>query len=159
MKPETIQLPDAPVLAVIDLSERSSECLRSAWEVAKRSRRPLLILHVAHETARTAGMYRRSRARNDTLPILEIARDMLSRFLTDFEAAYPDFKEMERTQLLVPGVPKTRIQEVAERCRAEVIISTEKEPAGLLRYLRDFRNRIGHQSRNPAPQTSARVTA
>lgn len=112
-----------PVLVALDLSDRSERALNYGCEMATRFGVPMVVLHVAHETGETVGMYRRHNQARDTTPIREIAKSMLEDRIAAFREKCESLDRVCDLRLVVvDGVPDTRILEVANLYDASMIL-------------------------------------
>lgn len=124
----------APVLVPVDFSSCSRAALQFAANFMRCINAPLLVLHVVHENGAEAGFYRRNGNPGTLRPVEDIARDMLAEFIADVcgdcrDAGGP----LEPRLLLVTGLPAARIQEIAERERAGLIVMGTHARTGLAR--------------------------
>jgi nucleotide-binding universal stress UspA family protein len=125
-----------PLIVALDLSERSTACLAYGCEMAAKLGQPLILLHVVHETAETAGMYRRHHGFKDTTPVAVIAREMLEERIAEFRETCDGLEHVcEVRPVVVDGIPETRIAEVAERFGAGAIVMCSRNRHGLDRWL------------------------
>ena len=121
-----------PILVALDLTERSTPCLIHGCEMAAQFGQPIIVAHVVHERAETTGMYRRHHRVSDTVPMREIAREMVEEQLASFRANHDGLDRVCRVQIVVVnGVPETRIPELAERHDAGVIVMCSHHRRGL----------------------------
>jgi nucleotide-binding universal stress UspA family protein len=124
-----------PILVPVDFSSCSEAALLFAAHFAGCAQAPLLVLHVVHEPRQDPGFYRRGRV-NSTLgrPLEDVARDMLADFMAEVGR-----HDSIRTALagadtrLVSGLPARRIQEVALREDAALIVMGSHGRTGLSR--------------------------
>jgi len=88
-------------------------------------------LHVVHDPASAPGFYRSNKEfRNE--PMQTVAEDMMVSFLEEIdeeEAGLTGLKELET--FTVPGLPPTRIVEVAEMLKASLIVIGSRGHTGL----------------------------
>ncbi len=104
-----------PILVAVDFSDRCRRSLQYAGQLAERLGRPLLILHVVHETAEQAGFYRSQDTSSSVLPLNYIAQQMLTRLLDDVACSHSSGEVFDAAEkLVVEGLPGRRILEVAE---------------------------------------------
>lgn len=124
------------VLVALDLSERSEQCLSYGCDIAAKFRQPMIVLHVAHETGATEGMYRRHNQSRDTTPIRDIARTMLEERIAAFREKYDSLERVCDVRLVVvEGVPETRILEIADLYDAGMIVMCSQKRSGLNQFL------------------------
>ena len=133
----SLQAPSDPVVAAVDLQPSSRQVLLRARALAARKHRSLIVLHVAHESAESAGFYRRHLRRNDTTPIRAIAEELLNELIEDVLGTTGNGSEGESIRaLVVEGIPGSRIVEVAEREDASTIVMHCCGLQGLARWWR-----------------------
>jgi len=114
-----------PILVPVDFSSCSEAALLFAAHFASCARAPLLVLHVVHERGCEPGFYRRREVSGShlTRPMEDVARDMLADFIDELgrhDSAREALANV-RTQL-ISGLPAQRIQEVAQREDAALIV-------------------------------------
>ena len=125
-----------PILVAVDLSERFDLCMAHGCELASKLGLPLLVAHVVHETAESAGSYRRQFKNFDTTPMHDIARTMLEERVAAFRRSdRTPWRECEIRLAVVDGLPGTRIPELAERYDAAMILMCSRNRTGLRRFL------------------------
>ena len=123
-----------PVLVPVDFSSCSRAALQFAANFIRCLSAPLLVLHVVHETGNEAGFYRSNGTPGTLRPVDDIARDMLNEFVADVCGNCQDATgTIEPQLLLVRGLPARRIQEVAEREQAGLIVMGTHGRSGLAR--------------------------
>jgi nucleotide-binding universal stress UspA family protein len=133
----SIQSPANPVVAAVDLQPNSRQVLLRARALASEKQLPLVVLHVAHESAESAGFYRRHVRRNDTTPIRDIAEELLHELVEDVLGTTGNGSEAEGIRtLVVEGIPGSRIVEVAEREDASSIVMSCCGLQGFARWWR-----------------------
>lgn len=138
--------PLPPILCAVTLDTRGKACLRYACQRAANTGQPLSVVHIAHQTMRTAGIHQReTRSPRLLLPIIEIAHDLLNKFLDEFqqelasvdpEFASPEFASAATDRIVEPGIPGTRIPDIAERIGATTLIVGGTRRTGWQRLLR-----------------------
>ena len=126
---------DAPILVALDLGEHCNECLEHAWRIAAQREQTLIVAHIAHETARTAGRYQQQNRGSIVLPIPEIAKNLLGDFVEAFCTDNPAFRDFDARQVVVSGIPETRIPELAKRYHAGAIVVGHRQRTGLFGLL------------------------
>lgn len=125
-----------PILVPIDFSDNCKAALRHAARLAEPFDQPLLILHVVHETADQAGYYRSRDTSGRTLPLYDIAEQLLERFVDELRAEQGISQSLATAgTLVVCGLPANRILEVAEARDAGMIVMGTHGRQGLARLL------------------------
>jgi nucleotide-binding universal stress UspA family protein len=119
------------VLVAIDFSPDSSAALAWAARYADLSGASLVLLHVVHDPAGSPGFYRRS-PKDNMQPMQEIAAQMMEDFLRAFREEHPGHGSVDTAESqFVPGLPPTRIVEVAKLLEAEIIVVGSRGITGL----------------------------
>lgn len=94
------------------------------------------MLHVVHDPGDAPGYYR-VKGRGKQLTRLEDrAREMLEEFMHQMVETYPDGHELRRAkQMLVVGLPVTRILELVKKVSPKMLIIGGAGRTGLSRYV------------------------
>lgn len=111
-----------PVLAAVTFDEQGRSCLRHALRRAAHTGRSAIALHVVHETEHNMGLYRGHEQGDELRPYADVARRLLADLSAEVVAGLPNADEIDLRQLVVEGLPKGRIAEVAELTGAELVI-------------------------------------
>ena len=145
-KPET-----APILVPVDFSPYSEAALVYAVKLAKCLGQPVVVLHVVHDPGVMPGYYSRALKKKQVHRIEDGAADMLGEFLKDVVARHPHLRELRGLEsLLVKGLPSSRILEVAEQSKADLIVLGSKGLTGLKHLLiGSVAERVVHLARIP----------
>ncbi len=121
-----------PILVPIDFSAHSRAALVEASELAKCTHQPLLVLHVIHDPAEMPGYYSRLTKKKKLSRLEDLAREVFDRFLDDMRHRHPSAKPLQKAEeLLVIGLPVTRILEVAKNVGASMIVMGSQGRTGL----------------------------
>ena len=132
---ETTPSAEGPVLVAVDFSPDSEAAFLWACRYAKTAGLPIQVVHVVHDPAEAPGYYRRSE-RDALLPMKEVAAEMMVEFLRrmrEQHAVVNDVADLDSVQ--VTGLPATRIIEVAERSKAQLIVMGCRGNTGFKRLL------------------------
>ncbi len=114
--------PKNSALVCIDFSEDSQAALVWACKHAMSTGMPLIMLHIVHDLASNPGFYQPEKA-GHMEPIQDIAQSMMIQFLDLMKSQHPELTVLESVDvLLVPGLPPTRIIEVASLLDAKLIV-------------------------------------
>jgi nucleotide-binding universal stress UspA family protein len=119
------------IVVAIDFSEDSAAALLWACRYAEKVDGELALLHVVHDPASSPGFYRRTA---DALyrPMHAVAETMMAEFLERFGAHHPGHEFLAAlTPYFVPGLPPTRIVEVAGLLDAALIVVGNRGLTGL----------------------------
>ena len=104
---------DHSVLVAIDFSEDSKAALLWACNYAECNSIPLILLHVVHDLASHPGFYHPEKS-DHLEPMQEVAESMMAEFLGRLKIEHPELCSVDEANLrFVPGLPQTRIVEVA----------------------------------------------
>ena len=113
--------PRSPVLVAIDFSEDSKAALVWACQFAERMDTPLVLLHVVHDLASHPGFYHPSKTAH-LEPMQDVAEAMMGEFLGQLRSEQPALHVLDNADLqFVPGLPPSRIVEVANLLHASLI--------------------------------------
>jgi len=119
------------VLVAVDFSASSESALLLGARLAADSAIPLVVLHVAHDRGDRPGMYPRKQGER-LLPLGEIAARRLDEFLDSVRERHPGVAVLaDARKVVVPGIPETRIIEVAGKLRARTILVGSQSRSGL----------------------------
>jgi nucleotide-binding universal stress UspA family protein len=113
---------DQRVLVAIDFSEDSKAALLWACNFAECSSAPLILLHVVHDLASNPGFYHPEKS--DHLESMQdVAESMMAEFLARLKIEHPELCSIDEADLrFVPGLPPTRIVEVAGLLNSRLIV-------------------------------------
>ncbi|MEJ2382790.1 MAG: universal stress protein [Xanthomonadales bacterium] len=121
----------ARIVVAIDFSEDAHAALLWACRYAECRAAELVLLHVVHDPAASPGFYRKT---PDSLfrPMHAVAESMMAEFLERFVERHPTFGHLtELAPYFVPGLPPTRIVEVAELLEAGLVVVGSRGQTGL----------------------------
>lgn len=119
------------VLVAVDFSDDSRDALLWGCRYASLVEQPLVILHVIHDPASDPGFYKDASSK-ELRPMQEVAERKMEEFLAKLREDYPDYSLLchSKTHLL-PGLPPSRIIEVARLLNASVIVMGSRGHTGL----------------------------
>ena len=122
----------APILVPVDFSSHSVAALLEAAKLAGCTGQRLLVLHVIHDPANMPGYYGRVTKKKKVVRIEDLARDEFDAFIHGVREAYPDLQPLaDCDEMLVVGLPQTRILEVIERSGASMVVMGSQGRTGL----------------------------
>jgi len=120
-----------PVLVAIDFSEDSKAALSWACQYAEGARARLILLHVVHDPVSSPGFYRKGKA-DPSQTMQAVAESMMVEFLEQAKTDNPSLASLDKVETrFVPGLPPTRIVEVADLLNARLIIIGSRGITGL----------------------------
>lgn len=121
----------APVLVAVDFTPDSEAAVVWGSDFAQKVGVPLQVLHVVHDPGEAPGSYR-SEDKDALRPMVDVAAEMMSRFLDKLSAEHPELPIIAKAQpVLITGIPATRILEVAEQNGARMIVMGSRGRTGL----------------------------
>ena len=110
------------ILIPVDFSKCSRAALDFAAELAARLQASLVVLHVVHDPGEAPGYYHVKGRRKQFRKLEEIARDMLEEFMLEVVKDNARNRQLKSAkQMLVVGLPVTRILEVVERIQPHMV--------------------------------------
>jgi nucleotide-binding universal stress UspA family protein len=125
-----------PILVPIDFSTVSSEALLFAGQLAESSSQSLIVVHVVHDDTHRRYIYSRRNESEQILPINEIAERMLKDFMADIREQHPDSAVLENAvEMVISGLPATRIPEIATLTGADLIVMGGNSPGWLSKLI------------------------
>ena len=125
-----------PILVPVDFSSHSKAALLKACELAECTGDPLLVLHVVHDPAEMPGYYGQVTKKKKLLRIQDLARESFDEFMKTTAAENPDVKKLKKAEdMLVLGLPVSRIIEVAKKKNASMVVMGSQGRTGLKHVL------------------------
>jgi len=125
-----------PILVPVDFSSHSKAALLKACELAECTGDPLLVLHVVHDPAEMPGYYGQVTKKKKLLRIQDLARESFDEFMKTTAAENPDAKILKKAEdMLVLGLPVSRIIEVATKRNASMVVMGSQGRTGLKHVL------------------------
>ena len=125
------------LLVAVDFSPYSEQTLCFAGQLAEKIKAQLLVLHVIHDPVEAPGFYaQKGKKKKFRKSMEEAAEEMMEEFLLKMRQTYPDKMPIKKAKsLLVVGTPVTRIVEVAEKNKVNMIIIGSHGRTGLAHLL------------------------
>ena len=121
-----------PILVPVDFSTHSAAALCKAAELAACTGQPLLVLHVIHDPADMPGYYGQVTKKKKLVRIEDLAREAFDDFLRKTRKENPELQLLRKCkELLVVGLPVTRILEVVENSGATMVVMGSQGRTGL----------------------------
>jgi len=119
------------IIVAVDFSEDAQAALLWACRYATRVDGEIVLLHVVHDPASSPGFYRAS-PDSRFRPMQTVAESMMTEFLDRFVDHHPEYGFLsDLAPHFVPGLPPTRIVEVAQLLGAGLIIVGSRGLTGL----------------------------
>ena len=124
---------DRPAILVpIDFSDHSAAALVWAAEAARRFEADLKVLHVVHDPESAPGYYAQTKRKKHLNRLEEAAEEMMEEFLESVRKEHPELAELQDVdEVLVIGIPVSRILEMAEKTDAMMIVMGSLGRTGL----------------------------
>jgi len=120
-----------PILVAIDFSDDSKAALVWAGKYADASGSRLILLHVVHDPVSNPGFYRDGK-QDSWQPMQTVAESMMADFMHQMKIEHPDLDSLESAELrFVPGLPPSRIVEVAGLLNAGLVVVGSRGITGL----------------------------
>ena len=127
-----------PLLVAMDFSPSSAKALEHGVDLALALARPLVILHVIHDSANSPGIYWKLGEKGGIVPMEQVAHEKFEKFLKSCSRRWDELQKdqlREAVKVVVPGLPARRIVEVAEKEGASMIILGNRGRGMLSRFL------------------------
>lgn len=122
---------DQAILVGIDFSEDSKAALIWACNYAECSGKNLILLHVVHDPVSSPGFYHKAQE-EQMRPLQAVAESMMDDFLAQLRTRQPELSALSTAELrFVPGLPPSRIVEVADLLNADLIVVGNRGISGL----------------------------
>lgn len=120
------------ILVPIDFSSHSEAALVWAAEAARCFKAGVKVLHVVHDPESAPGYYAQTKRKKHLNRLEEAAEEMMEEFLETVRKKHPDSEELENLEeILVIGLPVSRILEVAAKTNAMMIVMGSLGRTGL----------------------------
>jgi len=126
-----------PVLVAVDLLPGSDKPVFWACNYAQTVGAPVCIVHAVHEPVSAPGFYNNPRDASTVLEPMDVAAHrMLESLLSDMRNGFPDLSPLQLADhVLVNGLPKTRIGEVANDRDAQLLVIGHRKRTRLQKLL------------------------
>ena len=126
------QVAKQPILVPVDFSGHADKAIALGAEMALCLGSPLLVLHVVHDPGESPGYYA-FKGRKKLLHRMEdTAGEMLADYMVKLRKKFPDNSAVRNAkEVLVVGLPVTRILEIADRENARMIVMGSQGRTGL----------------------------
>jgi len=122
----------APILVPVDFSPCSTAALLEAARLAECTGQRLLVLHVIHDPAEMPGYYGKLTKKKKLMRIEDLAREAFDDFLRQVREAHPGLSPLVSCdELLVVGLPQTRILEIIRHSGATMVVMGSQGRTGL----------------------------
>jgi len=120
----------------VDFSAHSEAALEYAADLAARLQSPLTVLHVVHDPGEAPGYYHVKGRRKQLRRLEDVAREMLDEFMVKMVKRHSRQTALKKAeQLLVTGLPVTRILEVAGKLNPRMVVMGSAGRTGLSHFL------------------------
>jgi len=128
-------IPTSAILVPVDFSIHSEKALLFAADLATRLNTPLVILHVIHDPGESPGYYPQKDPEHPHR-IADVAAEMMAEFINRIAKEHPKLVKISQAKTqLITGLPVTRIMEVAEQCKPQMVIMGSQGRTGLAHLL------------------------
>ncbi len=123
---------DKLIMVPVDFSDPSTDALIFAAELADSLSAPLLVLHVVHDPGEMPGYYAKLVKKKRVDRIQDVAQEVFNEFLKTAINENPKLKSLRSaTNLLVMGLPVTRILQLAEKLEPFLVVMGSQGRTGL----------------------------
>jgi len=120
------------ILVPVDFSDHSEAALLQASEFANLMQATLIVLHVVHDPGEMPGYYSKLVKKKRATRMPDVAAQAFEEFMADTIKANPEVETLQQaTQLMVIGLPVTRILEVVEHVDPLMVVMGSQGRTGL----------------------------
>jgi len=120
------------ILVPVDFSDHSEAALLQASEFANLMQATLIVLHVVHDPGEMPGYYSKLVKKKRATRMPDVAAQAFEEFMADTIKANPELETLQQaTQLMVIGLPVTRILEVVEHVDPLMVVMGSQGRTGL----------------------------
>ena len=113
---------EGPIIVCIDFSEDSRAALIWACRLADNNSEALTLLHIVHDLASHPGFYHPKNS-DHLEPMQDVAQSMMDEFLEQVRFQHAELASLTTADVrLLPGLPPTRIVEVAGLLNASLLV-------------------------------------
>lgn len=111
------------ILVPVDFTVYSRAALLYGSKMAELMNGTLLVLHVIHDPGEAPGFYAKRRNQKSLRKMEDVAAEKMEHFLSKARKKFPEHKKLKDAEaMLISGLPVTRIIEVAEKYRPEMVV-------------------------------------
>ncbi|MGB5331654.1 MAG: universal stress protein [Woeseiaceae bacterium] len=126
----------AIILVPVDFSDHSEAALLQASEFANLMQATLVVLHVVHDPGEMPGYYSKLIKKKRATRMPDVAAEAFQAFMTGMIKANPESDALQKaTQLMVVGLPVTRILEVVEHVKPIMVVMGSQGRTGLKHFV------------------------
>jgi len=112
-----------PILVPVDFSPHSEAALIKACELAECAKLPIVVLHVVHDPGNMPSYYSKITKRKQLVRVEDVADEIFSDFMKSVKERHPDNKMLKKVKtMMVRGLPVTRINQVAKKIDASMVV-------------------------------------
>ena len=120
------------ILVPVDFSTHSEAALLFASELAESMAASLIVLHVVHDPGEMPGYYASLLKKKRVARMQDTAAEVFDAFLSAAVKAHPQLKAIRKAEnLMVIGLPVTRILEVVEKVKPSMVVMGSQGRTGL----------------------------
>ncbi|MBF0288621.1 MAG: universal stress protein [SAR324 cluster bacterium] len=124
------------ILVAIDLTKHSNEALEFANDLAIKLHKDLIILHAVHDPEESPGFYAPKGKKKNLAPMEKVAKEMLEKYLSKVQQQSPELELSRGVQtIVVYGMPESKILEVAEQKKVDMIVVGSHGRKGISKLL------------------------
>jgi nucleotide-binding universal stress UspA family protein len=104
------------IMVALSVNDGDVDTLLYGAKLADQLKRDLLVVHVVHEPGDKPGLYHRLEPQEMHIPLSDLASNLCRRRIEALQSDHPELDSLKNPGLyVVPGLPATRIVEIAEK--------------------------------------------
>ena len=124
------------ILVPVDFSDHSEAALLQAAEFADLMQATLMVLHVVHDPGEMPGYYSKLVKKKRATRMPDVAAEAFQEFMAGIYDKHPEQEALQKaTQLMVVGLPVTRILEVVEHVDPMMVVMGSQGRTGLRHFV------------------------
>ncbi len=121
-----------PILVPVDFSSHSEAALLKACELAECANLSLVVLHVVHDPGNMPSYFSKITKRKQLGRVEDVAGEIFADFMKSVKERHPKNKMLKKVKtMMVRGLPVTRINQVAKKINASMVVMGSLGRTGL----------------------------
>jgi nucleotide-binding universal stress UspA family protein len=124
------------IMVPLSVNDEDVDTLLYGAKLADRLKRNLLVVHVVHEPGDKPGLYHQLEPQEMHIPLSDLANNICRRRIEALQSDHPELESLQNPSLyVVPGLPATRIVEIAEKEEVCCIVMVKSKDSAIGRLI------------------------